>query len=94
MANPHLDVLTAVFTLLANCALSVECRGVMKKVRMSLATQCIFASYLGVLFYTPTSGEVSLWVCMPKPKVGEDIPGKAHIELCMDQTASEPFILK
>lgn len=32
MANPHAEVLRAVFTLLANCALSSECRGVMKKV--------------------------------------------------------------
>ena len=32
MVNPHTEVLRAVFNLLANCALSAECRGVLKKV--------------------------------------------------------------
>ena len=32
IASPHLDTLRAVFTLLANCALSPECRAVIKKV--------------------------------------------------------------
>ena len=32
MVNPHTEVLRAIFTLLANCALSAECRGVLKKV--------------------------------------------------------------
>ena len=33
MVNPHTEVLRAIFTLLANCALSAECRGVLKKVQ-------------------------------------------------------------
>lgn len=36
VASPHLDTIRAVFTLLANCALSTECRAVMKKVNLRI----------------------------------------------------------
>lgn len=45
LTSPHVDVLTAVFSLLANCALSSECRGVMKKVRWETSSNIILCAW-------------------------------------------------